>query len=154
MRLILERFAYTPEFTLGTLWNPDDDKIPNAWTLELPWRENQRNISCIPEGEYPLRKRQFYRGGYDTYLIEKVPNRSYILFHAANWVAELQGCIAVGRSLSDNGGLLDSMDAVKGTIQANFVNGLVGYLEIRFDPNRFRGHQVQMVNQDRQPLTS
>ena len=26
-----------------------------CFTLELPWKENKRNISCIPEGKYELK---------------------------------------------------------------------------------------------------
>ncbi len=44
--LYLERFAYTPEGTLGRLALPER----TIYTLKPPWRDNQVNISCIPEG--------------------------------------------------------------------------------------------------------
>ncbi|RQP16376.1 MAG: hypothetical protein EAS52_12010, partial [Parapedobacter sp.] len=53
-----------------------------------------RNISCIPEGTYPLSKRYSKRFGWHV-LVEDVPQRSGILFHPANDAQnELRGCIA------------------------------------------------------------
>lgn len=76
-------------------------------TIELPWKENQARISCIPEGKYFIRKR--YSQKYRWHLeVCGVPNRKYILFHPANdALRELQGCIAPVTKLSGPGkGLL------------------------------------------------
>lgn len=63
-------------------------------TLELPWASNQRSISCIPEGNYPLKNR--YSPRFKEHIeVCEVPDRSYILFHPANNAQrELRGCIA------------------------------------------------------------
>lgn len=63
-------------------------------TLELPWASNQRSISCIPEGVYPLRNRHSPR--FKEHIeVHNVPDRSLILFHPANNAQrELKGCIA------------------------------------------------------------
>lgn len=63
-------------------------------TIELPWRENQPRISCIPEGQYLLRKRQSAR--FKAHFeVMGVQGRKYILIHPANdAAAELRGCIA------------------------------------------------------------
>ncbi len=63
-------------------------------SIELPWLQNQRNISCIPEGRYELKERYTPQRG--THLIvTDVPKRSGILFHPANnALTELLGCIA------------------------------------------------------------
>lgn len=63
-------------------------------SIELPWKGNQRSVSCIPEGRYrlglvthPVKGKQI--------LVEEVPGRSGILIHAANdAVTELRGFIA------------------------------------------------------------
>ncbi len=73
-------------------------------TLELPWRENQRSISCIPAGEYEVRIRQSPKYG-TIYHVKKVPDRSYILIHAGNWAGDVSkgfkthvnGCILLGK---------------------------------------------------------
>jgi len=63
-------------------------------SIELPCRNNKRNISCIPEGRYLLVKRQHAQHGLQLAL-GMVPNREAILIHPANFaLRELQGCIA------------------------------------------------------------
>ena len=63
-------------------------------SIELPWKNNQRGISCIPEGRYQLTKNLSEHLGR-TLLINKVPNRDECLVHAANNAQlELKGCIA------------------------------------------------------------
>lgn len=63
-------------------------------TIELPWKNNKRNISCIPEGRYLLVKRQHHKHGLQL-AVANVPNREAILIHPANFaLRELQGCIA------------------------------------------------------------
>lgn len=65
-----------------------------CYAIELPWKDNTRNISCIPEGNYPMAKRYSKRFGWHI-LIKDVPGRSGILIHPANdALKELQGCIA------------------------------------------------------------
>ena len=90
MVLILQR-NYFPDGTNGKL-GCDGKFICN--TIELPWKENEKRVSCIPEGEYFLRKR--FSAKYQWHLqVVGVPNRSLILFHPANnALAELNGCIA------------------------------------------------------------
>ncbi|WHF51455.1 DUF5675 family protein [Chryseobacterium gotjawalense] len=63
-------------------------------TVELPWKNNQPRVSCIPPGNYRLRKRcsPKFKSHFE---VMDVPDRKYILFHAANDAGrELRGCIA------------------------------------------------------------
>lgn len=69
-----------------------------CFTLELPWRENARGVSCIPGGEYIARKRRSPSNG-DVLEFEGVPNRSYIQLHAGNYTRQVRGCILVGDSV-------------------------------------------------------
>lgn len=63
-------------------------------TIELPWRGNQRRISCIPEGTYLIRKRYSKKFRWHFELLG-VRNRDLILIHPANdALKELNGCIA------------------------------------------------------------
>lgn len=83
--------TYYPEWTKGVLSIHD---VILSYTLELPWKENQRNISCIPEGIYPLVERRSARFAHHM-LIDQVPDRDLILLHPANDASqELRGCIA------------------------------------------------------------
>ena len=90
MVLVLKR-TYFPEGTQGVLeWNG----TIVCYAIELPWLENQRRISCIPEGEYILQKRFSPKFGWHLHLMN-VPERDLILIHPANDAKkELLGCIA------------------------------------------------------------
>lgn len=76
-------------------------------TLELGWKDNQNNISCIPVGEYlcawTRSNRLSKKHGYDffTYEVLNVPNRSGIRIHSANYFFQLLGCIALGDTHKD-----------------------------------------------------
>lgn len=74
-------------------------------TIELPWRNNKRSVSCIPEGQYRIIKRMHPQHGEQLQVIN-VPNREGILIHPANFaIRELQGCIApVSKSTSPGKG--------------------------------------------------
>jgi hypothetical protein len=83
--------AYDPDGTNGDL--RCGGKII-CFTIELPWLGNQRNISCIPEGRYELKKRFVQKFGLHLLVVD-VPNRSWILIHPANDAkTQLKGCIA------------------------------------------------------------
>ena len=90
MELLLQR-AYFKEGTNGTL--SSSDKFL-CHTIELPWNNNKRNISCIPEGFYEIAPR-FSKRFQHHLILKNVKGRSFILFHPANdAVKDLQGCIA------------------------------------------------------------
>jgi hypothetical protein len=67
-------------------------------TLELPWRENNPNVSCIPTGVYTCRRIVSPHFG-ETFEITGVPRRSHILFHAGNKPEDTEGCVLTGQAL-------------------------------------------------------
>ncbi len=105
MEIILERFAYSPAGTFGTLFLPENI----LYTVERPWLDNIPRWSCIPEGQYKCVPRPYYRGGYNAIHVTDVPNRSYILMHKGNIMHNVEGCIAVGTEL----GCMHDLWAVK-----------------------------------------
>uniref|UniRef100_UPI0040493152 DUF5675 family protein n=1 Tax=Flavobacterium sp. TaxID=239 RepID=UPI0040493152 len=99
MELILNR-SYFPDGTNGKL-ECSGNLVCN--TIELPWKMNERKVSCIPEGRYSLRKRYSAKHKWHIEVVG-VPDRSFILFHPANNAQkELQGCIAPVTKLSGPG---------------------------------------------------
>lgn len=94
----LELFrTYDPEGTNGEL------KLVVCNTIELPWLQNQRNVSCVPEGRYELRKRFIKKFGLHLLVVD-VPDRSWILIHPANDArTQLKGCIAPVTQLTGPG---------------------------------------------------
>lgn len=94
LRIIRLETSWT-EGTFGAIL-VDGEILGN--TLELPWKMNSPNLSCIPAGQYictPYMSPKFGK----TYQVMNVHGRTYILFHPANLVTQLEGCIAVGESI-------------------------------------------------------
>jgi hypothetical protein len=84
-------------------------------TLELPWKDNKPNESCIPSGSYDVKIRLSPKYG-QIYWVTEVPGRSFILIHSGNWAGDrgkgykthVNGCILLGK----NRGLLQGQLAV------------------------------------------
>ena len=107
MVLILSR-TYFPDGTNGKL-ECKGKSICN--TIELPWRANEKRVSCIPEGKYFIEKRYSKKFKWHLEVME-VKDRSLILFHPANNAQqELNGCIAPVTKLSGPGLGLQSRQA-------------------------------------------
>ena len=92
----LVRTRYEDKQTLGYLLA---DGI-ELTTLENPWLDNQRRISCIPEGKYKVIPHTSPKFG-PCFWVQDVPGRSAILFHAGNYHADTLGCVLVGLEYDD-----------------------------------------------------
>ncbi len=102
INLLIIRDTFTEQSTIGKLYLNGELFCD---TLENPWLNNQKNISCIPKGEYKVRLRTARESATRDYLhllVEDVPNRSYILFHRGNTAKDTRGCILVGQSREQN----------------------------------------------------
>ena len=103
--MILRRNRDGVGCTRGTLELADGEVLQ---TLELEWRDNERNVSCIPAGRHALELYEPHKESLGVGLHDRlgrwclkvmdVPDRSDILMHVANWAHQLLGCIAVGQS--------------------------------------------------------
>lgn len=73
-------------------------------SLELPWKNNAPNISCVPSGQYDVKMR-FSRKFGNVYWVTNVDGRSWILVHSGNlagdvkkgYKSHVQGCILLGK---------------------------------------------------------
>ena len=79
----------------------NEREIYEAASIELPYKGNQRNISCIPPGTYQVKKRNSPRYGIGTFEVKDVPGRSFILIHAGNYYQDTKGCILLGAKFKD-----------------------------------------------------
>lgn len=104
MDIIIDRI-YRSDCTLGEgyLNLKTEDPTLCFKTLELPWLNNQKKISCIPEGIYSY---QFYESPKfgKVILINNVPKRSMIEIHPGNFTSDIQGCILPGDAHTDING--------------------------------------------------
>ncbi len=69
-------------------------------TLELPWRNNRRECSCIPAGDYLCRAHYSPKYG-PTWEICDIPNRDSVIFHWGNFLHNTLGCVLVGYSYDE-----------------------------------------------------
>ena len=80
-------------------------------TMELPWRDNKKSISCIPTGDYLVKIRVSPKYGR-IFWVTKVPNRTYVLIHSGNFAGDtskgfkthVAGCILLGQKHGSLGG--------------------------------------------------
>jgi hypothetical protein len=120
MSLIRATLSSQPSTDEGTFGTVRLAELGGAWcSIELPWRDNVHQYSCIPRGatfHFELRPTSKWspRNGVDLeaddhllYQGLDIPGRSFIEIHAATWAgdvrkgwhSDLLGCIALGRKV-------------------------------------------------------
>lgn len=123
MDAVIHRVLTGPDGTFGVfVFNGK----PVCTTCENPWRDNRRNLSCIPDGKYRVTK---YSGTKykDVWRINNVPNRSAILIHWGNTEIDSNGCVLMGNGYGNFNGL-------PGVINSkNTINMLRNMLPREFD---------------------
>jgi len=130
MKAKLIRTTYHKDYTLGTLfvYDADNKEVAHVETLELPWKENKPNISCIPPDIYKVVQRYSKKFGRHFHLLD-VSGRTWILIHPANFVSELRGCIAPGLKHKD----IDGDDKIDVTSSRKAMAILQKYLHTNFE---------------------
>lgn len=113
----LVRNLSTDQGTPGKLTLPEGGSMDGwtCFTLECPWRDNQRRISCIPFGSYICEIVDSPKFGR-VYEVQGVPGRSAILIHSGNYGgdkslgyrSDIMGCILLGMKR----GMLSGQEAV------------------------------------------
>jgi hypothetical protein len=100
VKIFLHRTKEDEHGTHGVIKDEEGKVI--CYTIELPWLNNQRKVSCIPEGTYNCSA--YTSKKYpDCWELQDVPDRDKILIHAGNTIKDTQGCILVGTSPSETG---------------------------------------------------
>ena len=89
-KLVLKRI-YLPSYTFGTLYI---DGEYFGYTLEPPWQNNKKNVSCIPSGTYKIIPAK--HKNYVAYEVLDVSERKHIKIHIGNWISDTTGCILLG----------------------------------------------------------
>lgn len=97
MEMILQRIYNGEDCTIGVLTSAHRML---GYTLELPWENNERNISCIPSGKYDIAFKN--SNGYVKNIqinLLNVPGRDGITIHSGNTTDDIRGCILIGGEL-------------------------------------------------------
>jgi len=110
-KITIYRVTRTDFYTIGNLacfeGSEDLKKAFTCKTTELPCKNNARQISCIPKGNYIVRKRwsqkfNWHLKVYHENGVECVQGRSMILIHVGNRVNWLEN----GKRISDTLGCI------------------------------------------------
>lgn len=104
MIVVINRYRCDEEGTYGTLLICGG-KYWACHTLELPWRNNEPNVSCIPHGQYECIKTFSPKFDRMTYEVQNVSGRSAIRIHPGNTINDIAGCILLGDQLVMQEGL-------------------------------------------------
>lgn len=65
-------------------------------TLEPPWKDNQRDISCVQDGDFIAEKYNSPKQGKVVWRLRDVQGRTDIEFHIGNKVSDTLGCPLLG----------------------------------------------------------
>lgn len=129
IEVTLVRSAYRIDGTFGNVYV---DKFPVCLSLERPWKDNQRGISCIPTGHRICSRVNSHKFG-NTFEVVNVPGRSDILWHGGNIDDDSHGCIIVGTGFirwTDGSLAVRDSNAALSRFLAYFVNTNEFSLEI------------------------
>lgn len=120
MQVRLTRIASNPEFgTFGTLVV---DGKPICLTLEPYSRDNETNISSIPNGQYICKKIVSPSYG-ETFEVTNIQGRSSILFHWGNLDTNTEGCILLGEEYGELSGQWAVLSSKKAFVE------FMGYMQ-------------------------
>jgi hypothetical protein len=135
--LTLERYCYSETETEGWLWLDDGTRLH---TLERPWRAGPPGgmpfVSCVPDGTYELVPHQRPNGDlvlalrnpdlgvyYEQADVPDAGGRYLILIHPANFVHQINGCLAPGKGRTIHNGqpmVTSSRQAMQEIMQDNY----------------------------------
>lgn len=99
MNVTITRNSDNGTETLGTLVATANGATFTCNTLELPWKDNQHEMSCIPNGVYQASMQPFHSSS--EYELSPTIPRTGIFIHAGNYYKDSLGCILLGVKPSD-----------------------------------------------------
>jgi hypothetical protein len=145
--LYIKRFFMRPNKpTLGTM---EVDRDYCCYSFELPWKLNEKYISCIPLGEY----HGYWDPEEEKYRIEPVEGRTGIQIHVGNSVKDTTGCICTGIHFEEDGEFIyfstSAFDKLKMMLGTDPFKVVVRIHEIRKPEIGIRGNWRDVVRPER-----
>lgn len=119
-KALLSRFAMSNEGTKGVFIIEG----LNCFTMELPYKDNIPNISCIPAEVYEVVWQKSNKFGW-CYMIKNVSNRTNILIHSGNYAGDISKgykththgcilpCLRLGKLAGQEAGLISKPAVTK-----------------------------------------
>ena len=118
MKIEIKR-TYLSDRTLGQLTATSPKGVFQGVTLELPDKGNEKDISCIPEGEYKLTVYNSVKFG-ECLMVNNVHGRDAILIHKGNFTKDTHGCILPGVAFADIDGD-EKSDITRSQVAMNII---------------------------------
>lgn len=135
MRCIIERIQDNGKQTKGRLllYNQAGYLLFTCDTLELSWKDNKQQISCIPTGTYKVVTTYSNKYKKEMYEILAVPKRAGVRIHSGNYYTDIQGCVLVGKGFADinEDGIEDILSSKKTLEKFSELAGREFILEIK-----------------------
>ena len=97
MKIRIVRESVNSKSITGSIYV--DDKYIGC-TLELPYRNNEKGVSAIPEGSYGTVMRYDKNDGWRIQLTDTEP-RTGVQIHKGNSPSEIKGCVLVGTKVDE-----------------------------------------------------
>lgn len=119
----LVRLVHEEKQTLGRFYLYNELKeVFSCAVLELPFKDNENNISSICSGVYKAKVRYSNTYGWHYHVLEldgsEVEGRSLILIHFGNYYKNTEGCLLFGNNFTDiNGDGYRDVTSSKKTMQ-------------------------------------
>lgn len=126
MKISLLRIEQNDYATFGIILI--NNQVTNFKTLELPWEENQKNISCISTGRYKLINVLSPKFSY-CYEFVNVHKRTDILIHNGNLPEHTQGCVLIGNKFGEIKGKRAVLNSTNSLAEFNSILNAVGFNE-------------------------
>jgi RHS repeat-associated protein len=106
--ITITRYCYGPEGVYGRY---NVDNVLFGYTLELPWKANKKDISCIRTGTYKAWKHYWEKKGVWVVRLEDKYGRTVIYLHAGVTILNTDGCPLLGKWLVGAGTLAEGKKA-------------------------------------------
>ena len=101
MKGVIHRLVEEDKQTLGKFYLFNGvNEIFSCVVLELPDKDNQRNISNICSGVYTAKRRWSEKYGWHYHILD-TEGRDLILIHFGNYYKDTRGCILFGNKFAD-----------------------------------------------------
>ena len=144
MKICIERHETDDKQTTGKMYvyKPNGELIFHSLTMELPWKQNMRRVSCIPAGRYPALLHTSPKFGPSIW-IKEVDGRSEILIHKGNYHRDTLGCILPGKDFIDIDGdghkdvtsSSKTMKVLLSAIKEHLTENEPIFVQIEWDPS-------------------
>jgi len=113
--IVVDRFFESGKKTLSECGIWKNNKFVFYFKgLELPWRNNEVEVSRIPSGTFQAIAAKRPNGKFSIRFLDVV-GRTWILIHIANYLRDIRGCIAPGLRFEDidGDGVMDVADSLR-----------------------------------------